>query len=768
MQKNLKLYAILLFFALSSPFLVQAANIGNTSGHSWAEKFGYIKMNGGDIDYGVTVADTNLSGYSWSEKTGWINFNDTGELYAVINDGNGNLSGYAWSEKLGYISFDDSSANEFYQVIIDAGGNFSGYAWSEKAGYINMDDTGELYKVITDHVTPTLTTQAASSVESTTATLNGNITDVGGDNPTVTVYWGDNDGGQGTWDFSSAPTTPAQPQGVASFSKNVTGLDPGTLYYFSAKAVNSVGTSWPAASLSFLTKPATPTNVVATDGNYTDKVTITWTKSTGATGYKVYEGANLIDTLGDVATYDDTAAGAPSITPGTTVSTDGTVAAHVALSLDGASANNGASRTYKVVATNATGSSADSSTDTGYRGPGALTYQWQKSSADSDASYSNIDGATSSTYSDTAAPIYTVNAPTSVTVTTVSSSVLRTAFSGASVTSGEGRYYQAILNATGATQQISSSDRGYRDDTVASSDGYEIFSDTASGGAYATDEGADTASPFDDTGLNPNIRKYYKVKAKSTANTFSALSTSYDGAYTDANTPSAPTSSGSTISTITVLDNQINSNPSDVNYTLYAEAGSTCDGYGGWYLSSSGTPSTIAVWQTDTEWSTITASELNENTSYAFCSKAKGINTTETPWSAALSASTSNAGLSISSSSSTQAQPNPQTVGGKITFAIEWTADSGTGETAKVHICKTNILPSFACEIGEVWCESTSFTDSNPQTCQFTTTSAEVTASPNNFFYSFICDNENNCTAGDGGSFSVNDIQASFSKLRLR
>jgi|GEM_PF-4651393 len=34
--------------------------------------------------------------------------------------------------------------------------------------------------------------------------------------------------------------------------------------------------------------PAPPTNVSATDGTHTDKVTITWTKSRSATGYKVY------------------------------------------------------------------------------------------------------------------------------------------------------------------------------------------------------------------------------------------------------------------------------------------------------------------------------------------------------------------------------------------------------------------------------------------------------------------------------------------------
>jgi len=179
--------------------------------------------------------------------------------------------------------------------------------------------------------------------------------------------------------------------------------------------------------------PDAPTNVAATDGTYTDKTTVTWTKSAGATGYKVYEGANLLDTLGDVATYDDVAAGAPTITAGTATASDGTSADHVTLSLAGESANNGSSRTYKVIATNASGDSADSATDTGYRGVGALTYQWQRSAGDSDASYSNIVGGTTDPYNDTGAP-----------------------------SDGSGRYYKCVENATGAEQQTSTVDRGYR------------------------------------------------------------------------------------------------------------------------------------------------------------------------------------------------------------------------------------------------------------------------------------------------------------------
>ena len=64
---------------------------------------------------------------------------------------------------------------------------------------------------------------------------------------------------------------------------------------------------------------------------------------------------------------------------------------------------------------------------------GSLTYQWQRSAADADASYSDISGATTASYNDTGAPA-----------------------------NGDGRYYRCVLNATGASQQTSTADRGYR------------------------------------------------------------------------------------------------------------------------------------------------------------------------------------------------------------------------------------------------------------------------------------------------------------------
>lgn len=180
------------------------------------------------------------------------------------------------------------------------------------------------------------------------------------------------------------------------------------------------------------TQPEAPTNVVASN-NDSSKVVLTWTKSTGAVEYEIYRDGGLLDTLGDVATYDDTNTDAPVITPGAAVASDGTKVAYVVLSLSGSSIANGTSYIYKIKALNALGSSGFSETDTGYRAASPLTYQWQRSAGDSDADYSNIDGAVNATYNDTECP------PDAI-----------------------GRYYKCILSAIDSIAQTSSADRGYR------------------------------------------------------------------------------------------------------------------------------------------------------------------------------------------------------------------------------------------------------------------------------------------------------------------
>ncbi len=357
---------------------------------------------------------------------------------------------------------------------------------------------------------PTVTSPTAISVTSTGATLGANVTNDGGGAITA----------RGTcWATTATPTTNCVAEGGTTtgvFTHARTGISSGTLIYYRGYATNSAGTSY-SADGTFTTSPAAPTGVAATDGTYTDKVTITWTKSTGATDYHVWRDSTDLGAAGDVATFDDTGAGAPTVTAGTASASDGSATDKVTLSISGASANNGTSYTYKVVASNATGNSADSTTDTGYRAPGALTYQWYRSSGDADSGYSILSGATTAPYDDTTAPAPTITPGAAIASDGTSVVHVALSISGQSANVGAGRYFYATVSATGASSADTNHDRGY---IGVGSLTYQWQRSAAdSDVSYSDIVGATTASYNDTAAPADGSGRYYKVVENATGAT---------------------------------------------------------------------------------------------------------------------------------------------------------------------------------------------------------------------------------------------------------
>ena len=215
-----------------------------------------------------------------------------------------------------------------------------------------------------------------------------------------------------------------------------------------------------------------PTNVAATE-NDGSKVTITWTKSTGATGYYVLrDGIDLV-LLGDVATYDDTTAAAPIITAGTASASDGAYSDKVNFSLSGNSIANGTEYTYTVKAVNAAGISGASSGDTGYRKAQTVSLQWQKSNGDASfASFSDIAGATSVSGDDT--DIAAEGLESGYAFRYYRMKISATGFDDVysvvdrGCRDAGGRYYRCALSAPGSTTVYATADRGYRATTATS------------------------------------------------------------------------------------------------------------------------------------------------------------------------------------------------------------------------------------------------------------------------------------------------------------
>ena len=103
--------------------------------------------------------------------------------------------------------------------------------------------------------TPTVTTDPATEVEETTATLNGTLDNDGGEACDCGFEWGET--------IAYGNTTPAQSRTTGQiFAQTVTGLDPDKTYHFRAFATNVAGTSY-GSDMTF--KTLTPLLIVTTN-----------------------------------------------------------------------------------------------------------------------------------------------------------------------------------------------------------------------------------------------------------------------------------------------------------------------------------------------------------------------------------------------------------------------------------------------------------------------------------------------------------------------
>lgn len=105
---------------------------------------------------------------------------------------------------------------------------------------------------------PTLSQSAATGITINAANLPVTVDNTGGNAPTVTVFYGTSDGGTNPASWTSSLNLGTQ---TGAATGNATGLTPNTTYYFRARAVNTAGTAWTAATMSFTTLPITPPSV---------------------------------------------------------------------------------------------------------------------------------------------------------------------------------------------------------------------------------------------------------------------------------------------------------------------------------------------------------------------------------------------------------------------------------------------------------------------------------------------------------------------------
>jgi hypothetical protein len=109
----------------------------------------------------------------------------------------------------------------------------------------------------------TVVNQPPSSLTATSATLNGQVTNVGNGAPSITFFWGTVAGGLTAGSWQQSLTLAGTHTG--NYSGGISGLAPATTYYFTSRATNVAGESWALSSGSFETPPLPPsvTNVAA-------------------------------------------------------------------------------------------------------------------------------------------------------------------------------------------------------------------------------------------------------------------------------------------------------------------------------------------------------------------------------------------------------------------------------------------------------------------------------------------------------------------------
>ncbi len=142
---------------------------------------------------------------------------------------------------LAYLDVKDS--NNTNASAIDAGGT-------------NSTDSGNNTNWTFNQL-PTVTTQAVTGIGTTSATGNGNITDLGTPNPTAHgVCWATT--ADPTVDSNEGKTDEGEASATGAFTSSITGLSSGTTYHVRAYATNGAGTAY-GADVSFTTtSPPSP------------------------------------------------------------------------------------------------------------------------------------------------------------------------------------------------------------------------------------------------------------------------------------------------------------------------------------------------------------------------------------------------------------------------------------------------------------------------------------------------------------------------------
>ncbi len=260
-----------------------------------------------DIVYGATGADDVLVGmYAYFGTTENGCFEGT---FSTINGNPPSGFGLQAGDKIYARVFDSAViSNASWCAVIDDSlstvPEYSyppGIGWVYDPGNLSSSDWNEILQNDAPSVTVTSPTNGASFTAPANIIIQANAADTDGTVTQVVFYSG--------LDVLGTDST-------SPYSYEWNNVSTG-VYSLGARALDNLGlgsTSAPVGITVGQAPPAAPADVLAGDGTYSDKVRVTWTESTGATGYEVWR--NTSDSSGSASklsdetstSYDDTSA----------------------------------------------------------------------------------------------------------------------------------------------------------------------------------------------------------------------------------------------------------------------------------------------------------------------------------------------------------------------------------------------------------------------------------------------------------------------------
>lgn len=185
--------------------------------------------------------------YRAGESGTWINVdNPSSSVYSTSTVGRSNATSFSQTLPVGAENQSIVQLRWIYWISAGSSGS------RDRLGIDEISITG-----ISGNSSPTVTTQAPSSILTTTATGNGNITATGGVDPTARGFCWDL-AANADPDINDSKVEETGTFSTGAFTGSITGLTAGTQYKVRAYATNSVGTSYGSVQ-TFYTLSGEPT-----------------------------------------------------------------------------------------------------------------------------------------------------------------------------------------------------------------------------------------------------------------------------------------------------------------------------------------------------------------------------------------------------------------------------------------------------------------------------------------------------------------------------